>query len=278
LEPSIDDGTNSTPIVQGCTAFLVVYYLDNLACDAAVRSLDVPRSKFFTKDVIDSISKADKVGLTYGKLPLREESLTVYKDIRSSAAVQVSAARDSVELVFTARGGPVTQTTNAPPARRGPTAKRVANTSRCAPDPSGVPQIQPFIADLIASSSISDDAMKATVSNAIKAYDRTVKSHIRKIQAQQTVIDEAQNEIRNCQASIQTAQKGLVHQISAIVERRKDAGERYLGAHPVLSVPSVVQSITMIHNLRPATEVREETCGQGKTPITLPSTVPTNLL
>jgi len=117
--------------------------------------------------------------------------------------------------------------------------------------------------------------MKATVSNAIKAYDRTVKSHIRKIQAQQTVIDKAQNEIRNCQASIQTAQKGLVHQISAIVERRKDAGERYLGAHPVLSVPSVVQSITMIHNLRPATEVREETCGQGKTPITLPSTVPT---
>jgi len=91
--------------------------------------------------------------------------------------------------------------------------------------------------------------MKATVSNAIKAYDRTVKSHIRKIQAQQTVIDKAQNEIRNCQASIQTAQKGLVHQISAIVERRKDAGERYLGAHPVLSVPSVVQSITMIHNL-----------------------------
>lgn len=114
MEPSIADGTNSTPIVQGCTAFLVVYYLDNLACDAAVRSLDVPRSKFFTKDVIDSISKADKVGLTYGKLPLREESLTVYKDIRSSAAVQVSAARDSVELVFTARGGPVTQTTNAP--------------------------------------------------------------------------------------------------------------------------------------------------------------------
>ena len=172
-------------------------------------------------------------------MQLREESLTVYKDIRSSAAVQVSAARDSVELVFTARGDPVTQTTNAPPARRVPTAKRVANTSRCAPDPSGVPQIQPFIADLIAS--ISDDAMKATVSNAIKAYDRTVKSHIRKIQAQQTVIDEAQNEIRNCQASIQTAQKGLVHQISAIVERRKDAGERYLGAHPVLSVPSVVQ-------------------------------------
>jgi len=67
--------------------------------------------------------------------------------------------------------------------------------------------------------------MKATVSNAIKAYDHTVKSHIRKIQAQQTVIDEAQNEIRNCQASIQTAQKCLVHQISAIVERRKDAGE-----------------------------------------------------
>ena len=40
-------------------------------------------------------------------MQLREESLTVYKDIRSSAAVQVSAARDSVELVFTARGGPV---------------------------------------------------------------------------------------------------------------------------------------------------------------------------
>ena len=49
---------------------LQVYYLDNLACDAAVRSLDVPRSKFFTKDVIDSISKADKVALTYGKLPV----------------------------------------------------------------------------------------------------------------------------------------------------------------------------------------------------------------
>ena len=231
-------------------------------------------------------------------MQLREESLTVYKDIRSSAAVQVSATRDSVELVFTARGGPVTQTTNAPLARRVPTAKRVANTSRCAPDPSGVPQIQPFIADLIAS--ISDDAMKATVSNAIKAYDRTVKSHIRKIQAQQTVIDEAQNEIRNCQASIQTAQKGLVHQIPAIVERRKDAGEisggsprairakrraevmfnsqnilsaiyLLLSLHISLIHHSlyfcicnfVFLSITMIHNLRPATEVREETCGQG---------------
>jgi hypothetical protein len=196
--------------------------------------------------LIDAIAKADKVGLTYGNLPvstcrpkivffyphplllgiayyyfiffaiqLREASLTVYNNVRPNPDVVMLAAGDPVPPVFTARGGPVT---DVPPVRR-----RRAKSTKRAPELSEVPQIQPFIADVLAS--ISDGAQKATVSKAIKDFDHALHTYNCKIEAQQAVIDEAQNDIRKCQASIQTAQKDLIHQISAILQGTQDAGE-----------------------------------------------------
>jgi len=53
---------------------LQVYYFDNLLCDVSV-PVGVPRCHFFTSEIIENISKADrdlsKRGfVTYGKLPV----------------------------------------------------------------------------------------------------------------------------------------------------------------------------------------------------------------
>ena len=47
-----------------------VYYLNNLQCDAVVSSLDIPRIKFFNLKVMDAICMADKLEMSFGKLPV----------------------------------------------------------------------------------------------------------------------------------------------------------------------------------------------------------------
>jgi hypothetical protein len=56
-----------------------------------------------------------------------------------------------------------------------------------APEASGVPQLEPFITDAIAS--VSNDTQKADLSKAIKAHDRVVLASNSKMEAQQLAIE-----------------------------------------------------------------------------------------
>ncbi|XP_066361654.1 uncharacterized protein [Miscanthus floridulus] len=66
-------------IVYGCSAFLVMYYLDNLDCDQKMRCVEVPRAKFFGSEMIQKLVKADKQeedGLPiFGNLNLRNQRI-----------------------------------------------------------------------------------------------------------------------------------------------------------------------------------------------------------
>ncbi|KAG8052846.1 hypothetical protein GUJ93_ZPchr0001g30523 [Zizania palustris] len=72
----------TTPLVQGCIAFIMIYYLDNLECDDMIADfVSIPRARFFTSAIIEKIASADREShdgyLSYGKLPLRERELAV---------------------------------------------------------------------------------------------------------------------------------------------------------------------------------------------------------
>ncbi|KAG8081598.1 hypothetical protein GUJ93_ZPchr0285g7159 [Zizania palustris] len=50
----------ATPLVQGCIAFIMIYYLDNLECeDMIVDFVSIPRARFFTSTIIEKIASAD---------------------------------------------------------------------------------------------------------------------------------------------------------------------------------------------------------------------------
>uniref|UniRef100_A0A0E0MKH3 Uncharacterized protein n=1 Tax=Oryza punctata TaxID=4537 RepID=A0A0E0MKH3_ORYPU len=74
-------GKRST--VYGCTAFLVVYYLDNLLCNSMITNIDTPRSQFFNSDLIDKIENLMKStkkdgSISFGKLNMRCRESTCY--------------------------------------------------------------------------------------------------------------------------------------------------------------------------------------------------------
>ncbi|KAG8047043.1 hypothetical protein GUJ93_ZPchr0008g11628 [Zizania palustris] len=76
----------ATPLVQGCIAFIMIYYLDNLECDDMIADfVSIPRARFFTSAIIEKIASADREShdgyLSYGKLPLRERNGSCYANI-----------------------------------------------------------------------------------------------------------------------------------------------------------------------------------------------------
>ncbi|KAG8064853.1 hypothetical protein GUJ93_ZPchr0004g40472 [Zizania palustris] len=76
----------ATPLVQGCIAFIMIYYLDNLECDDMIADfVSIPRARFFTSAIIEKIASADREShdgyLSYGKLPLRERIGSCYANI-----------------------------------------------------------------------------------------------------------------------------------------------------------------------------------------------------
>ncbi|KAG8052713.1 hypothetical protein GUJ93_ZPchr0001g32547 [Zizania palustris] len=76
----------ATPLVQGCIAFIMIYYLDNLECDDMIADfVSIPRARFFTSTIIEKIASADREShdryLSYGKLPLSERNDSCYANI-----------------------------------------------------------------------------------------------------------------------------------------------------------------------------------------------------
>ncbi|CAL4907784.1 unnamed protein product [Urochloa decumbens] len=67
----------------GCSALIVMYYLDNLNCKEMMSCVDTPRAKFFGDGMIKKLEKADKwrgkdIFPTFGKLNLRTQRGTCY--------------------------------------------------------------------------------------------------------------------------------------------------------------------------------------------------------
>ncbi|CAL5094562.1 unnamed protein product [Urochloa decumbens] len=67
----------------GCSALIVMYYLDNLSCKEMMSCVETPRAKFFGNGMIKKLEKADKwrgndVFPTFGKLNLRTQRGTCY--------------------------------------------------------------------------------------------------------------------------------------------------------------------------------------------------------
>ncbi|KAG8094779.1 hypothetical protein GUJ93_ZPchr0012g21794 [Zizania palustris] len=58
----------ATPLVQGCIAFIMIYYLDNLECDDMIADfVSIPRARFFTSAIIEKIASADRDYLSDGQ-------------------------------------------------------------------------------------------------------------------------------------------------------------------------------------------------------------------
>ncbi|KAG8088364.1 hypothetical protein GUJ93_ZPchr0010g10449 [Zizania palustris] len=57
----------ATPLVQGCIAFIMIYYLDNLECEDMIADfVSIPRARFFTSTIIEKIASADRDYLSDG--------------------------------------------------------------------------------------------------------------------------------------------------------------------------------------------------------------------
>ncbi|XP_002450520.2 uncharacterized protein LOC8076785 isoform X5 [Sorghum bicolor] len=79
----LDRTTKVSPSITGCAFFLLIVYLDNLRCKHQINHKDIPRAKYFNQDLIKKIIAADKTKddqgkVTFGRLPLRDISDTVY--------------------------------------------------------------------------------------------------------------------------------------------------------------------------------------------------------
>ncbi|KAG8084263.1 hypothetical protein GUJ93_ZPchr0010g9735 [Zizania palustris] len=58
----------ATPLVQGCIAFIMIYYVDNLECEDMIADLvSIPRARFFTSAIIEKIASADRDSLSDGR-------------------------------------------------------------------------------------------------------------------------------------------------------------------------------------------------------------------
>uniref|UniRef100_A0A0E0R6W5 Uncharacterized protein n=1 Tax=Oryza rufipogon TaxID=4529 RepID=A0A0E0R6W5_ORYRU len=91
-------GKRST--VYGCTALLVVYYLDNLLCKAMISNTNTPRSQFFNSSLIDKIENLTKStkkdgSTSFGKLNLRCRESTCYFVSKEKVKRKVGAASGS---------------------------------------------------------------------------------------------------------------------------------------------------------------------------------------
>jgi hypothetical protein len=89
------------------------------------------------------------------------------------------------------------------------------------PRSSGVPHLEPFLAQVI--TSLSDDSHNV-VSKALKAYDRLVLNASCNILANRQKIEEARREIKNHQLSIERVQWSLIDDVTTILRHRNAEG------------------------------------------------------
>ncbi|KAG8048412.1 hypothetical protein GUJ93_ZPchr0009g1990 [Zizania palustris] len=94
----------TTPLVQGCIAFIMIYYLDNLECkDMIVDLVSIPRARFFTSAMIEKITSTNRDShdryLSYGKVPKREflDALDLHDKDVNAAIIKMNEAHKEIE-------------------------------------------------------------------------------------------------------------------------------------------------------------------------------------
>ncbi|KAG8084488.1 hypothetical protein GUJ93_ZPchr0010g8200 [Zizania palustris] len=220
----------ATPLVQGCIAFIMIYYLDNLECDDMIADfVSIPRARFFTSAIIEKIASAGREShdgyLSYGKLPLRERNDSCYANIgdglgeqghvlesgTSSAGFLYGKAAGVVKIPPAAkakRDHPVVKDKRVKPhdKHRSPPADANANTKRSKTKgqsasktmehrhiPYGFLHLQPLLRGL--GDHLFDGQQKIEFLSALELHDKDVDDAIIKINEAHKDIEEAQQKI-----------------------------------------------------------------------------------
>ncbi|KAG8056505.1 hypothetical protein GUJ93_ZPchr0002g23085 [Zizania palustris] len=214
----------ATPLVQGCIAFIMIYYLDNLECDDMIADfVSIPRARFFTSVIIEKIASADREShdgyLSYGKLPLKERNGSCYANIGDGPGGQghvLESGTSSAGFLYGKAAG-VVKIHPAAKAKRDHTVKEKGvkhhdkhrsppaddNTKRSKSKgqsasktmeyrhiPYGFLHLQPLLRGL--GDHISDGQQKIEFLSALELHDKDVDDAIIKINEAHKDIEEAQ--------------------------------------------------------------------------------------
>ncbi|KAG8050766.1 hypothetical protein GUJ93_ZPchr0009g973 [Zizania palustris] len=214
----------ATPLVQGCIAFIMIYYLDNLECDDMIADfVSIPRARFFTSAIIEKIASADREShdgyLSYGKLPLRERIGSCYANIgdgpggqghvlesvtssagflygKAAGVVKIHpAAKAKRDHIVKEKGVKHHDKHRSPPAddntkRSKSKGQSASKTMEYRHIPYGFLHLQPLLRGLV--DHISDGQQKMVFISALELHDNEVDEAIIKINEAHKDIEEAQ--------------------------------------------------------------------------------------
>ncbi|KAG8076317.1 hypothetical protein GUJ93_ZPchr0006g45998 [Zizania palustris] len=214
----------ATPLVQGCIAFIMIYYLDNLECDDKIADfVSIPRARFFTSAIIEKIASADREShdgyLSYGKLPLRERIGSCYANIgdgtggqghvlesvtssagflygKAAGVVKIHpAAKAKRDHIVKEKGVKHHDKHRSPPAddntkRSKSKGQSASKTMEYRHIPYGFLHLQPLLRGLV--DHISDGQQKMVFLSALELHDNDVDEAIIKINEAHKDIEEAQ--------------------------------------------------------------------------------------
>ncbi|KAL5648208.1 hypothetical protein ACJX0J_042563, partial [Zea mays] len=201
---------NKTPVIQGCTALLMLYYLDNLDCPGVEHNTVTPRWSQYSNDRIGKIMDADRLtsrdgSVSYGKLNLLSRDRTVYSNIRTDDEPQT-------------RGQNVQQPAPSDVVR--------ARSKSAGPESIqfGLVQLEPLLAQSIASY-VVDSTQKDAVKDALREYDCSVERASceisegqRRFADAERAIENAKRQIQRGQLDLQKAQKKMLDEVNAIMK------------------------------------------------------------
>ncbi|KAG8070214.1 hypothetical protein GUJ93_ZPchr0006g41090 [Zizania palustris] len=189
----------ATPLVQGCIAFIMIYYLDNLECDDMIADfVSIPRARFFTSAIIEKIASADREShdgyLSYGKLPLRERIGSCYANIAGVVKIH-PAAKAKRDHIVKEKGVKHHDKHRSPPAddntkRSKSKGQSASKTMEYRHIPYGFLHLQPLLRGLV--DHISDGQQKRVFISALELHDNEVDEAIIKINEAHKDIEEAQ--------------------------------------------------------------------------------------
>ncbi|KAG8083480.1 hypothetical protein GUJ93_ZPchr0015g6846 [Zizania palustris] len=183
-------GKKKTPIIQGCTALLIVYYLDNLDCPGVERNMDTPRWSQYSKGLIEKICNVDRLtfkngSLSYSKLHLLSKDRTVYSDIRGDDERQSKGKMCSCLLLLLYWLGNI---------------------------PFDLIELKPLMAQSIAS--FPDSSLKDAVKKALRQYDSSmVRVCKHKVVEAECAIENAKRQIQKGKLNLQKAQKKMLYEV-----------------------------------------------------------------
>ncbi|KAG8054991.1 hypothetical protein GUJ93_ZPchr0001g29317 [Zizania palustris] len=189
----------ATPLVQGCIAFIMIYYLDNLECDDMIADfVSIPRARFFTSAIIEKIASADREShdgyLSYDKLPLRERIGSCYANIAGVVKIH-PAAKAKRDHIVKEKGVKHHDKHRSPPAddntkRSKSKGQSASKTMEYRHIPYGFLHLQPLLRGLV--DHISDGQQKMIFLSAMELHDNDVDEAIIKINEAHKDIEEAQ--------------------------------------------------------------------------------------